>query len=211
MNDESLPIVDPATVGGDRTTATVHGVVLAAGTSSRYGSANKLLGSIDGEHLVRHAVRTLVDSAAEAVTVVVGYEADRVRPAIEEFPVDVRVNPAFETGQSTSVREGVRAASAAGADAAVIALGDMPDVSPETVDVLIESYERGAGAALAPAHEGQRGNPVLFDSRFFDDLADVSGDIGGREILLTSDEAALIQVDDPGVCRDVDTPADLEQ
>jgi molybdenum cofactor cytidylyltransferase len=52
---------------------------------------------------------------------------------------------------------------------------------------------------------------VLFDARFFDELTDVSGDVGGRRILLSSDEAALIQVDDPGVRRDVDTPADVER
>lgn len=211
MSDPSLPLLNPGEIDGEQTPAAVHGVVLAAGTSSRYGPGNKLLEPVEGEPLVRHAARTLVVSQVDAVTVVVGHEADRVGAAVAELPVSVRENPDYETGQSTSVREGVRAAAAAGADAAVIALGDMPDVSPSTVDTLVAGYERGAGAAVAPAYDGQRGNPVLFDNRFFDALADVSGDTGGREILRSAADATLIEVDDPGVARDVDTPADLEE
>ena len=211
MSDPSLPLLNPGEIDGERTPAAVHGVVLAAGTSSRYGPENKLLEPIDGEPLVRHAARALVASQVEAVTIVVGHEADRVRRTVAELPLSIRENPDYETGQSTSVREGIRAAAAAGADAAVIALGDMPDVSPTTVDTLVAGYERGAGTAIAPAYDGQRGNPVLFDHRFFDALADVSGDTGGREILRSAADATLIEVDDPGVARDVDTPADLDE
>lgn len=211
MSDPSLPVLEPDKIDGQRTAATVHGVVLAAGTSSRYGSENKLLAAVDGEPLVRHAARTLVDSAADELTVVVGCEADRVRSAVADLPLSTRDNPDYEAGQSTSVRAGVRAAMDAEADAVVIALGDMPDVSTATVDTLVESYERGAGTAVAPAYDGQRGNPVLFDARFFEPLADVSGDIGGREILLTGDDSALIDVGDPGVVRDIDRPTDLSE
>jgi len=211
MSDSSLPLLNPDDIDGQRTAAAVHGVVLAAGTSSRYGSENKLLEPVDGEALVRHAARTLVESEAEAVTVVVGHEADRVRSALEDLPVSIRENPDYEAGQSTSVRTGVRAAIDADAEAVVIGLGDMPDISTDTVDTLVGSYERGAGTAIAPAYDGQRGNPVLFDARFFEALADVSGDVGGRETLLTGGDSALIEVGDPGVVRDVDRPADLEE
>lgn len=209
MTDDTLPHIEPGEIGGERTPATVHGVLLAAGTSSRFGRANKLLEPVSGEPLVRHAARTLAQSATDGVTVVVGHEASRVREAVEDLEVAVRENDAYEAGQSTSVREGVLAAADAGADAVLIALGDMPDVSTETVDWLIESYERGVGSAVAPAHGGQRGNPVVFDSRYFDSLVDVSGDVGGREILLSGEDSVLLAVEDPGVLRDVDRPEDL--
>ena len=92
----------------------------------------------------------------------------------------------------------------------MFALGDMPDVVPSSVDALIDAYGAGAGDALAAAHEGERGNPVLFDARHFDDLADVDGDVGGREILLDGDASALVETGDPGVVRDVDVPGDLD-
>jgi len=211
MSPDSLPLIEPGEVDRERTPTSVHGVLLAAGTSSRYGASNKLLATLDGDPLVRHAARSLCRSDLEGVTVVVGHEADRVRNALAELPLQVRENPDYEAGQSSSVRAGVRAAADAGAEAALIALGDMPHVSPATVDALIDCYEWGAGTALAAAYRGTRGNPVLFDGRFFDALTDVSGDVGGRDILLSSPDAVLVDVDDPGVVRDVDTPADLTE
>jgi molybdenum cofactor cytidylyltransferase len=94
-------------------------------------------------------------------------------------------------------------------DAVVIALGDMPRVDPRSMRALVRVYESGRASALAAACDGKRGNPVLFDRRYFDALTDVDGDTGGREILLEGEHSALVETGDPGVLRDVDTRADL--
>jgi molybdenum cofactor cytidylyltransferase len=213
---DGLPVVDPYEVGPPVREARVHGVVLAAGTGSRFGRGNKLLAALDGRPLVRHAARTLLDADLDGVTAVLGHEAERVRGALSGLPVETVANPDYREGQATSVRAGVRAARERGAgadatspDALLVALGDMPRVQPGTVNVLLDAYRAGAGDALAAAVEGQRGNPVLFDARFFDRLAAVSGDTGGRAILLDGDDAALVETGDPGVLGDVDTRADL--
>lgn len=208
-----LPLVGPEDLGPPERNGTIAGVLLAAGTSSRYGESNKLLVDLDGEPLVRHVARALLESSVSPVVVVLGHEADRVRDALAGLDVEFVENPDYREGQATSVRRGIEALRARKEtpDAAVFALGDMPAVSAETVDLLVRAYRAGAGEALAAAHEGERGNPVLFDSRFFDALADVSGDVGGRQILLTSDRSALIETGDPGVVRDVDRPADVEE
>lgn len=226
MTDEDLPIVTPPfasgegdAAGGDSIPPRVAGVLLAAGTSSRFGDANKLLATVEGEPIVRRAARTLVDAGLDPVVVVVGHEADRVRDAVDDLPVEIVDNEGYEAGQSTSVRAGIDAIRRGGSrgrgdarvDAAIIALGDMPFVDPESVETLVAAHAAGAGDALAAAHEGDRGNPVLFDRRFFGRLADVDGDVGGREILLADDASALVAVDDPGVRRDVDRPTDLSE
>lgn len=191
--------------------ATVHGVLLAAGTSTRFGDRNKLLAEVDGEPIVRRAARTLLDASLAGVTVVVGHEASAVREALADLPVRVVFVPDYAEGQSRSVRAGVRAAASTDPDAVVIALGDMPDVRPSTVDALVAAYEAGCGTILAAAYRGERGNPVLFDRQFFDALTDISGDVGGRKLFGTADDAALIDTDDPGVRRDIDTHADLRE
>ncbi|QCC48032.1 nucleotidyltransferase family protein [Halobellus limi] len=190
----------------------IAGVLLAAGTSTRFGDRNKLLATRDGDPLVRHAARTLLDAGLDPVVAVVGHEADRVADALSGLDVTVVVNDRYETGQASSLRAGIGALRdrVEPVDAAVIALGDMPFVDPETVETLVAAHDAGVGDALAAAHDGVRGNPVLFDRRFFDALADVSGDVGGREILLASGDGACVSVPDPGVRRDVDEPGDLD-
>ena len=201
----------------------VAGVVLAAGLSSRFGEGDKLLATLEGEPLVVHAVRTLTGADLDAVAVVVGPEsgvsgvlADAGLTGDDtdaDAGADVALveNPDAAAGQATSVRRGVAwARGAADADAVVFALGDMPRVRPETVDRLAAAWRDGRGSALAAAHDGQRGNPVLFDSRHFDALAAVSGDTGGRSVFENAADSAVVETDDPGVRGDVDTRADLE-
>lgn len=185
---------------------TVGGVLLAAGESNRYGAENKLLAELDGEPIVRRAAETLVAADLDPVVVVLGADAARVRAAIEDLPVHVVVNPSYADGQSTSVAAGVDAV-AEHVEAFVIALGDMPWVTPASVATLVDAYAAGAGDAIAAAHGGERGNPVLFDARYADDLRDLDGDVGGREIL--REHGTLVETGDPGVRRDVDRPDDL--
>lgn len=225
---EDLPTVDAASIPEAPPDAgRVAGVLLAAGASARFGDRNKLLAAVDGEPIVRRAARTLVAARVDPVVAVLGHEADRVAAALDDLPIRTVRNEAYRSGQASSVRAGIEAVrapdegtgadarndrgvgAAPAVDAAVIALGDMPSVDPGTVDALADAYDAGAGDALAAAHDGIRGNPVLFDRRHFDALAAVEGDVGGRRILLDGDGSALVNVDDPGVLRDVDERSDL--
>ncbi|MFB6354729.1 MAG: nucleotidyltransferase family protein [Halobacteriales archaeon] len=206
---DELPVVDPDELGPPTREGPVVGVLLAAGASERFGEPNKLLADVEGEPMVRRAARSLTEGDVDDVVAVVGYEADRVRAALDGLALEVVENPDHAEGQATSVRVGVRAARRAGAAAVCFALGDMPWVDPGTVDALVAAYRAGAGDALAAAVDGVRGNPTLFDARHFDALAAVSGDVGGRGILLADDDAALVETGDPGVRRDVDAPDDL--
>jgi molybdenum cofactor cytidylyltransferase len=189
---------------------TVLGVLLAAGGSSRFGERNKLLAEIDGEPLVRRAARTLLDSRVSRVVAVLGHQPNAVRDALADLDVAFVENDAYEQGLSTSVKHGVRVAAGNGADAAVLLPGDMPFVDGATVDSLVDAFHANVADAVAPAFENQRGNPVLFGRTHFDALRAVSGDMGGRRILLDSD-GALLETDDVGVLRDIDTREDLER
>lgn len=190
---------------------TVAGVLLAAGQSTRFGEANKLLARVDGEPLVRRTGRTLDAARVSSVSVVLGHDGSAVRDALSVLDVQFVENDEYEQGLSTSVRAGVDVAIEMAADAAVFLPGDMPFVDVSTVDVLIDAHRAGLSDAVAAAHHGQRGNPVLFDSRHFDALRSVAGDTGGRRVLLDSERGALVEVDDPGVTRDIDTRTDLER
>jgi molybdenum cofactor cytidylyltransferase len=186
----------------------VGGVILAAGKSSRYESGNKLLAIIDGKPVVRQVAETATAAPLSEIVAVVGHEGVAVAEALEGLPLSLRHNDDYTTGQSASVRHGVDYAQDSGWDAALFLLGDMPFVRTETIEELIDTYRTGTATVVVPEHEGARGNPVLFDGYHFEALASVSGDRGGREIIETTERAAFIEVEDPGVHWDIDTDAD---
>lgn len=205
-----LPVVDPATVDGPtRRSGPVGAVFLAAGPGGRFTAGNKLLADLDGTPLVRRAARPVADAGLEPRVAVVGHEAARIRQSLAGLGFTFVHNAAYESGLAASIERGLAPLSTV--SAAVFALGDMPLVRRSTVEGLVAVYRTGDWSALAAAYEGQRGNPVLFDSRYFDSLSRVSGDRGGRDILLESGDAALVETGDPGVLRDVDDRDDLSR
>lgn len=185
----------------------VTGVVLAAGTSSRFGEQNKLLATPDGKALVRRAVESVCEVLSDVV-VVLGYDADAVRSEVDDCPVAFVENDAYATGQASSVRRGIETVEPS-VDGALFALGDMPDVRASSIELLVGAFGAGVGDPVVAAYEGQRGNPVVFGRQYFDRLATVSGDTGGREILQSAPETVLVATGDSGVRRDIDTPAEL--
>lgn len=158
---------------------------------------------------MRLAAERLVASPVDDVVAVLGHEAERVAEALEPLDLETVHNRDYESGQATSVRCGVAWARRREADAALFALGDMPWVAPSTYRALVDSWRARDADIVVPIDEGQRGNPVVFGARYFDDLAAVSGDTGGRE-LLRREPVERVAVDDPGIHRDVDRRSDLD-
>ncbi|HUP97803.1 MAG TPA: NTP transferase domain-containing protein, partial [Usitatibacter sp.] len=111
-------------------------------------------------------------------------------------------------GMGASLAAGVE--SAARADGWIVALGDMPSVSPETIRAIRSALE--AGAAIAAPHDasGRRGHPVGFSKALGPELLAIDGDVGARAILERHRDAMVrITTGDPGIFVDIDTPQDL--
>lgn len=189
----------------------VGGIVLGAGTSSRFGPANKLLATIDGTPMIRRVAAIAAESGLDELVAVLGHEASAVAGTLSGLPISTTYNADYAAGQSGSVRRGVEFARDSGWDAALVLLGDMPFLSAATIDRLIAAYCSGSGSIVAPEYDGQRGNPVLFAREHFDQLAAVSGDRGGREFLRNRPDLVLIDTDDSGVVCDVDSRGDLDR
>lgn len=190
---------------------TVDAILLAAGQSKRMGARNKLLEPVGGEPLVRRVATAVGASGIRRLIVVTGHQADRVRDALSGLECRFADNPDYPTGMGTSVAAGVRAVfdAADPPDAAIVCLADMPDITPAALDALIRNYDPAAGrTVVAAARAGQRGNPVLWDRRFAEDLASLGGDAGARDILREhAGQLVTVEMDDDAVLRDLDTPA----
>jgi molybdenum cofactor cytidylyltransferase len=189
----------------------IAAIVLAAGRSTRMGAANKLLAEISGKPLVRIAAEEALASRADPVIVVTGHQRERVEAALKGLKVAFAHNPDFAQGLSTSLKAGI-AVVPADADAAIVCLGDMPQVRAPLIDKLIAAFDPERGALIVvPSVNGKRGNPVVWSRRFFADLAGLDGDIGARHLITSYPEAVIeVPVTDPAVFVDVDTPDALD-
>jgi len=193
-----------------RATSGVAAVVLAAGRSSRMAPRNKLLvpdGA--GKPMVVRVVDNLLSSGARPVVVVTGHAEPDVRAALAGRPVQFVHATEYAAGLSASLRAGLAALPAA-AVAALVVLGDMPLVTGRMVDRLIAAYDSDEGRLIvAPVHGGQPGNPVLWDRRFFPEMAALTGDAGARVLLKRhAEQVAEIEMEE-AVLQDFDTPESL--
>jgi molybdenum cofactor cytidylyltransferase len=182
------------------------GILLAAGASTRFGS-NKLLYPLEGELPMALAALANLRAAIPHVIAVVRPGATNLENLLSEAGATVILCTNADEGMGASLSTAV----AASGDVAgwVIALADMPYIRPETIVKVTASLAAGAAIA-APAYRGERGHPVGLSARFRTQLEALHGDEGARALLKEHvGTVKLIEVDDPGVCRDIDTPADL--
>ena len=189
----------------------VAAIILAAGRSTRMGGPNKLLAELGGKPLVRIVTEQALASKAKEVIVVTGHQAEFVEGALKGLEAKFVRNPDFAQGLATSVKAGI-AAVPDDADGAVICLGDMPMISSQLIDHLIDAFAPDRGNLIAvPVSGGRRGNPVLWSRRFFNELMTLDGDIGARHLIAKHNEAvAEIPVEGDGAFLDIDTPQGLE-
>jgi molybdenum cofactor cytidylyltransferase len=191
-----------ATAGAER----VVGILLAGGSAKRFGSDKLLHPLPDGIPIAVASARNLIAAVARVVAVVRPGAPDLER-ALRAAGADVTVCDRAGEGMGVTLAHAVRASG--DADGWVVALADMPFIRPETIRRVAAAIARGAGIA-APDYRGERGHPVGFARTFRDALERLAGDAGAREIVKANPAAlARVDVDDPGVVRDIDTPADL--
>lgn len=195
-----------------RTRAAPHvaALVLAAGRSSRMGAANKLTERLAGKPIVAHVIDAALEAHVGTVIAVTGHDAEAVRAAIDGRPIPIVHNRHYAEGLSSSLKRGLKALPK-DADAVLVLLGDMPGVTAEHINRLIEAFDPVEGRAIVVAtHKGKRGNPVLWDKRFIPEMMALEGDTGARALIRAhADLAAEVEMRDDAVLIDIDTPEEL--
>ena len=190
----------------------IAALVLAAGESRRMGDANKLTIPVDGTPMVARVVDALQQSRAQRVIVITGHEPGRIEEALSGRDVEFVHNPDYAEGIGSSVRMGITALDD-DADGALVALGDMPWVSTEVINRLVDAFTTDGDLSIfIPMFGGKRGNPVLWGARHFPELLALSGDVGGKALFDRHATAiCYVNVESASVNTDVDTPGALQK
>jgi molybdenum cofactor cytidylyltransferase len=188
-------------------------VVLAAGKSSRMGTAKQLL-LLGSRTVLGQTLTNVRNSGLNEIVLVLGSSAESIRQQLPDSVLeDARIvtNEAYEQGMASSLRAGISAVRAQ-AQAALVILADQPFIRAETLDRIVEEYYRTHAPIVIPTHQGLRGNPVLLDRSVFHEVMALEGDIGCRAIFGSHlDEIVKVEVGDPGILLDIDNRDDYEQ
>jgi molybdenum cofactor cytidylyltransferase len=188
------------------TSADLHAIVLAAGASTRFGSAKQLV-RIDGRPILHTAVANAVDIAGHATTVVLGSGAADLAGLLRHTPASVIVNRDWAEGMGSSIRCAVAKlpGSCAGA---LILLADQVAVTRDDLLRLAAAWRRNPDSIVAASYAATAGVPAIFPRWSFPALGELHGDQGAR-LLLHRHSDRLLRVPMSNAAVDIDTPEDL--
>lgn len=183
----------------------VDGLLLAAGAGTRMGRPKALVVGDDGTPWLVAALRRLHDGGCRNVTVVLGAAADEAATLVDRADVHVVVAADWAEGMSASLCTGLASLDPS-ADAALVTLVDLPDVTAEVVG-RVAAAGHGPDVLARAAYEGTPGHPVLIGrDHWAGVIASATGDQGARDYLKPR-EVVLVECGDLATGRDVDRPA----
>jgi CTP:molybdopterin cytidylyltransferase MocA len=170
------------------------------------GRPKALVRDVDGTSWLQRAVEVLLDGGCNGVTVVLGAGADEAVSLLDGLGVDVVVAHDWEEGMSASLRSGLESLLGSDAEAAVVSLVDLPDLTAAVVRRVLSEREGDEALARASYH-GRPGHPVVLGRAHWQPVvAAATGDAGARDYLAEHD-AVLVECGDLASGADVDTRA----
>ena len=184
--------------------ANLRVIILAAGSSKRFGK-QKLCERLPGGNTVLDETILRVKLALSEAIIMTNSE---IYSSLHDQSDRFTVCPDANLGMGATLAYGIKQVQTA--NACLVCLADMPFIKPATYQTLAAALT--ADNIVVPVFNGEQGNPVGFGKRFFNDLMLLSGDSGGRSLLrLYSDATQHIEVDDPAIFYDIDSPEDLKR
>ena len=186
-------------------------VILAAGKGSRFHSNQyKLLTPVEGTPMILRTLEPVLQTGFDEVVVIIGAHADEMQKTLQNYPARIVENPDWEKGQSTSLTAGVRAIQHT-SDRVCLLLGDQPFLKAETLRDLLAESDKFPEQIIVPFYNGKRGNPIVVPAKYYDLLLELTqGDMGGKKLLQTVGYH-ILNVDDAGIIRDIDTVEELKK
>ena len=185
-------------------------LLLAAGASSRMGGTDKLMTPVHGQPLLRRSAKVACAAGNGPVLVALPPAPHPRHGALDGLDlIPVEVGNAAE-GMNASLRA-LLAAIPGPADAVMVLLADLPDLTAEDLNLVLQSVDttsetliwRGVNAAGKPGH------PVVFSARLVPELAALTGDGGAQSVVRRHrDHVALIPLPNDHALHDLDTPED---
>ena len=185
-------------------------IILAAGSSSRFGNTKQLL-HFNGRTLLKHTIEEAAEAGAQPVVVVTGANADEISREIKNEKVEIVFNKNWEQGMASGIVIGLKKAITSNKEleSVIITVCDQPFVSSSLFQQLFQKQNESVKHIVASAYADTIGTPALFTIKYFDALMGLTGDQGAKGLLKKYSED-LATVDFPEGYIDIDTQEDYE-
>lgn len=186
----------------------IAAVVLAAGLSSRMGTQKLLLPWGEGT-VISHVVMVLSQAGIQKIQVVTGANAESMAMALSAFPVNLVMNPRYqEDSMLLSLQAGLASLDQMFA-AALVVLGDQPQIKMDTVKGLVSLLEKTSKPLILPSYQMRRGHPWLLSRSLWEQVMAYPSSATLRDIFQRNEEKiSYMEVDNDSILRDLDTPQD---
>jgi molybdenum cofactor cytidylyltransferase len=184
-------------------------VILAAGNSSRLGKPKQLL-PYRGKTLLSHVVVEALAASLQPVVLVTGAYHLEIEDTLRGQPVEFAYNPDWETGMASGIVTGLQRAlhSDPNLAALLVAVCDQPYISASVFRSMVEQQSVSGKGLIACRYSEALGTPVLFDRHYFNELSELTGETGAKQ-LLKRYPADVSEVPFPKGDIDIDTQEDL--
>jgi len=187
----------------------IWALVLAAGESIRMGRSKQLL-PFANKTILETVIDHIKQSTVDETLVVLGSNREKIEEVIKNLPVKSVYNPRFKEGMLTSVQKGFVSLPEE-VEAVLVFLGDQPMIPSSVIDQIVSAYQSSEKGIVLPVYGQKRGHPVLINTKYRQELANLNPEIGLRELIHDHPEDILeVNLDSSSILEDIDTPEDYK-
>ena len=194
-----------------RDKSNIVALIMAAGSSSRFGSPKQLL-KWKSSNLLQHTIETANKSNAFKTFLVLGANCDLILEMIDANPVEVFRNQSWEKGLGNSIAFGVKSVIQQDpkTEGILIMLADQPLIDSDYLNSMIDKFKEGKNQIIATTYKNNKqGVPVIFDKAYFEELIQLNDDDGAKQVI-KKHMANVFAVKHNNNCLDIDTFEDYE-
>lgn len=186
----------------------IAGIILGAGEGKRIGKS-KLNLPLGNKRVVEWVLQAAGQSFLDKIILVIRPNDKAMLEIGKKWGVEIVINPNFRKGMSTSIQEALEKIDSQEVEGFFLILGDQPFITPSIINQLVTSFSPGKSEIVVPYYKEKRGNPVLFDISWKEELMAITGDVGGRVLIKAYPERVKkVKVSDEAIILDIDGEED---
>ena len=188
----------------------IAAIILTAGLSSRTKGSNKLLLNYKGKKIIKHSVKSILNSKINHTVVVLGKNKEKIKKEIPKSKnISFVYNSNYKQGMASSIIVGMNSLPKE-TTFFFISLADMPEIKSIHYNKMITASKKNPKLPIVPFYKSQQANPVLFPIDFKNKLATLKGDRGAKKILAKSKIKKIIFTSNAFI-KDLDTLEDFNK